>query len=110
LTEHLVFQSRHEGNKKAVDRLGELGGGMFNGMTSWDTTTYFAFVPEQNLRSLLTLFAQLLADPAAGVDESDFEHERQIVANEMRLRTENGTPGQALGWLATQVFSEAHPY
>lgn len=110
LVEHLVFQGRHGENASLWYRLGALGGGAFNGMTSWDYTAYYAFVPAQQQGELLELMAQVLQEPLAGVSDEAFRHELAIVDTERRLRTENGTPGEALGYLAAATFPGEHPY
>jgi zinc protease len=109
LVEHLVFDARH-GEMSLKNRLLALGVGSYNGMTTWDETIYFAFAPEPNLPGLAELFADLLDDPLASIDEVAFEHERQVVRDEMRSRAENGTPNQAIGLLAAEVFPAGHPY
>ena len=110
LTEHLAFDA-HPGEAAPLWRRFEtLGAGAYNGMTSWDSTTYVAYVPQQNLPNLLSSLAGLLKDPLAGVDDTDFTVERQIVKNELRFRSENGTPSQALGWLMEATFPPRHPY
>jgi zinc protease len=109
LVEHLVFESRH-GDATFRRRLESRGAGAYNGETSWDETTYYAFGPAQNLAPLLSVLADVLDDPLASIDEGTFEHARQVVLNEMHLRTEDGTPGQAVGLLASAVFPSQHPY
>jgi zinc protease len=110
LVEHLVLLQSRRGDVTFRDRLLALGAGAYNGMTWWDETRYYAFGPSRSLLAILSLFAEMLDDPLASVDEAAFEHERGIVRNEMRLRTEDGTPGEALGLLASDVFPAGHPY
>lgn len=109
LVEHLALDSKVEG-VTVSQRLDQLGASRWNGLTSWDEAKYYAVVPAQNLTSLLHLFAELLADPLRAIDESAFEHERQTALEQARLRTETGTPGQALRVLSADVFSDADPY
>ena len=109
LVEHLVFQAQH-GGASLKHRLGSLGVADYNGMTSWDDTRYYAFGPTRNLPALLSLFADVLDDPLASVDDTVFEHERQIVRNELHSSAENGTLSEAAGLLATRVFPPAHGY
>ncbi|HEY4156854.1 MAG TPA: insulinase family protein [Polyangiaceae bacterium] len=110
LVEHLVFRSHAVDKPSLFHRLESLGGSAFNGTTGFDATQYFAFVPDKNLQELTFSLATLLSDPLEGVDADDFEHERQIVTNELRLSDENGKDGQALGWLQAAVFPSGHPY
>jgi predicted Zn-dependent peptidase len=110
LAEHLVFRSVHGGSSPLLAHFDDLGVGAYNGMTSWDSTTYFAFLPESGLSELVATFLDIVRDPLANVSEADFRHELDIVQNELRSRAENGTPGQALGWLASATFPAQHPY
>jgi zinc protease len=110
LAEHLVFRSVHDGSSSLLARFDDLGVSTYNGMTSWDSTSYFAYLPEASLPELAATFLRVVADPLAQVTEADFEHELDIVRNELRSRAENGTPGQALGWLGGATFPSAHPY
>lgn len=110
LVEHLVFQARHGENASVWHQLGALGGGAFNGMTSWDYTAYYAFVPAQQQGELLDVMAKVLKEPLAGISNEAFRHELAIVDTERRQRTENGTPGEALGYLAAATFPGQHPY
>lgn len=109
LVEHLVFQGKHEG-ESLLGRLMTLGAGKWNGMTSWDQTTYFAFGPESSFGALASLLAEVVDDPLAGVDDATLDHERQVVLNELHSRAENGTPKEAFGLLAAEVFPPEHPY
>lgn len=110
LAEHLVFRSVHEGSSTLLAQFDDLGVSASNGMTNWDSTTYFAFLPESGLPQLIATFLGVVADPLAQVTEADFQHELDIVRNELRSRAENGTPGQALGWLSGATFPDRHPY
>ena len=110
LTEHLAFDAHASGGAPLWRRFEMLGAGAYNGMTSWDSTTYFTFVPEENLPDLLSAIAGILKDPLANVDDADFTLEKQIVKNETRTRSENGTTSQALGWLLEATFPPEHPY
>jgi zinc protease len=109
LVEHLVILGRH-GGTRFDDRLREVGVGDLNAFTDWDATTFYAFGSPTTVGPVVSLFMDMLDDPLAGVDDATFEHERRIVRDEMRFRTENGTPGQAFGVLAAQVFPAGHPY
>jgi len=110
LTEHLAFDAHASGGAPLWQRFETLGAGAYNGMTSWDSTTYFTFVPQENLPDLLSAIAGVLKDPLANVDDADFTLEKQIVKNETRTRSENGTTSQALGWLMEATFPAEHPY
>jgi zinc protease len=107
LVEHLVFEARH-GDARLVSKFKSLGVGRstYNGSTLWDSTTYYAFGPSQNLPALLALFGDMLSDPLASIDLAAFEHERQVVRDELHFRVS----GSGLTWLAADVFGDGHPY
>lgn len=109
LVEHLVFQAKHDG-KSFWDRLQDSGAGNFNASTDWDLTTYHAFGPASAFPSLVSLLAEVADDPLAGVDDEAFEHERQVVLNELHSHAEDGTPGEQFGALSGAVFPADHPY
>ena len=108
LTEHVVAEAKHDG-WSLIDRVRRLGV-RANAMTSWDETTYYALDDAGALEDLITALDGVLTEPTAGVDEALLERERRAVLNELRLRTENGTPGQAAGWLMAATFAAGHPY
>lgn len=110
LTEHLVFDGHPDGQTPLWHRLEGLGAGSYNGVTTWDSTRYTVFSPHRNLRDVLSALAGVLRDPLAGVDDADLATERQIVKNEARFRSDDGSPGQALGWLMEATFPPRHPY
>jgi predicted Zn-dependent peptidase len=58
LTEHLAFDAHASGSAPLWQRFETLGAGAYNGMTSWDSTTYFTFVPQENLPDLLSTFPE----------------------------------------------------
>ena len=108
LTEHLAFAAgRADGGVLQWTR--DMGGHT-NAFTSWDETTYVAVDLTSSLESLLGFCRGLVTDPLAGLDANTFLREQRIVADEMRLRTESGTPGEAIGWLTTAAFVQGHPY
>jgi predicted Zn-dependent peptidase len=109
LAEHLVFQGSHA-ETNLWNRIVELGGFGINGATDWDATRFWATVPTASAAKLVALFAEILRDPLKDVDQQGFESELKVVREEFHLRSENGAPGQAVGWLFPALFSPAHPY
>jgi zinc protease len=110
LTEHLILDAHPDGLPSLQARLEALGAAAHNGMTTWDATRYFVFAPQQTLQDLLFALAGVLRDPLVGVDDADLAAERQIVKNEARFRSDDGSPGQAIGWLMEASFPPQHPY
>jgi zinc protease len=108
LAEHLIFNAEH-GGVSLAQRERDLGW-QANASTSWDETMVFAFADAGAIRDVVSFLAGAVVDPLAGVDEAAFQRELRAVGNEMRMRTEKGTPGQAFGLLMTAVFPKDHPY
>lgn len=109
LTEHLVLRSRPGDSRSIKERLNDRGVA-WNAWTGWDATTYAAYFPAPTLESMLGVMAELIEHPLVGLDDAEIAREIDIVQNERRLRTENGTQSQSLGWLAAEVFPEGFPY
>ncbi len=109
LAEHLVFQGSHAGTN-LQNRIVELGGFGINGATDWDTTRFWSTVPTASASKLVALLGEILKEPLQGVDQQAFESELKVVREEVHLRSENGAPGQAVGWLFPVLFSPGHPY
>jgi zinc protease len=108
LVEHLACEGKHAGVSLA-SRHHDLGANA-NAYTSWDETTFYLFDDVQRMEDSVTGIYAILTQPLADVDQAIFERERQVVADEMLDRTEDGTPGQALGWLMAAVFPRQHVY
>jgi zinc protease len=108
LTEHIAFEGKHGG--ASLVELERSVGAQANAMTSWDATTYFAADAPGSLETIVRFLHGVATEPLAGTDAGTFEREWRAVANEMRMRTENGTPGQAIGMLMASTFPADHPY
>jgi zinc protease len=108
LVEHLACESKHGGLsfRERTIELGSIG----NANTSWDDTTFYLSDDARNLDDIVRAVHGIVAEPLAGADEATFERERHVVSDEMRLRTEDGTPGQAAGWLMAAAFPRGHGY
>jgi len=109
LAEHVVFEARHRtGSLVSVQR--ERGPTFANAHTSWDDTTFFAFDDPGALPAIVGVLYDTVKQPLEDVDETVFQRERDAVYNEMRLRTEEGTPGREVGRLMAASFAPGHPY
>lgn len=93
LVEHLSYRSRPAGpgTPDLFDRL-ELSGLPFNGVTTPDSTDFFVSGSPDKLGELLHVEAARMAPPLANITEQEFEVERDVVANELRLR--GGSAGE----------------
>jgi zinc protease len=108
VAEHMIFSATH-GGVSFYDWSRNLDGGV-NAYTTWDTTTYPAFERTPDLPRLLTFLHGVATEPLAGIDERVFQREWRAVSNERRRGTEEGTPGQAEGWLITATFPATSSY
>jgi len=109
--EHLCFRTKAPGFELSVrDRLRRMGAGGFNASTSDDITSYYALGPKSALVPLLEIEAGRLVDPLAGVTEEVFAAEREIVRNELRMRTENTLAYRLYELSKSALFPEGHRY
>ena len=110
LIEHLCFRAIHGDNPKVMDHLKQLGAVNFNASTGDDFTDYYTVAPKEALLPLLRIEALRLLDPIAGVTEKDLEIEREVVRNELRLRTETTVSNKIYELSKAMVFPEGHVY
>lgn len=106
LVEHLWFQARPQGSWRVDELLAGLRGHAF----TWaDETVYTTLAAPEDLPKLLTLEALRLQDPLSGVTDDVFTHEREIVSNEHRYRSDH-VVGVAWRALAATLYPEGSPY
>jgi zinc protease len=101
--EHLAFRAEHEAKPSIRLRLHRMGAA-FNAYTSSETTVYVATVPAANVGELVHAFADIAANPLAGVNAAMLDTERGVLDNERRLRNENGAPGEVVDRLRALVY------
>ncbi len=107
LLEHMMFKGTKKYGPEEYSRIIQRNGGNNNAFTSQDATTYFAMLASDRLRVAVDLEADrmgnLVLDPAL------FGPERDVVAEERRLRSEDN-PTAALFELVDATAYTAHPY
>jgi predicted Zn-dependent peptidase len=108
LVEHSVFEARHGDTPNVERRLNQLAAS-WNAQTTHDVVVYHAFAPARAFDGLLGVFADIAAEPLAGVDEAAFSHEQQVVEAERGMRDEH-VQGQVASYLYQAIFSSSHPY
>jgi zinc protease len=110
LVEHLTFLARH-GHAQAPRVWSRLlaSGAEFNATTSQDSTDYWFTTPVEQFSQLLSLEAQRMRDPLAGLTEEDFRVERDVVVAELRQRHETSPEGAQFAW-ALEELLPGHPY
>lgn len=105
--EHMMFRgSRHVPDDGHGKLIGVVGGDS-NAFTSFDQTTYVNTVPSNQLELVLWLEADRMA--SYKVNREVFSAERNVVAEEWRLRTANPPYGSLFQDLFRTVF-QSHTY
>ena len=107
MLEHLSFKSTEKLKEGDFDRIVKSRGGIDNASTGFDKTHYFIKTSANNLDMTLELFSELMHN--LKLDDEEFQRERQVVAEERRLRTDNNP----MGYLYFRLFNTHfvyHPY
>lgn len=107
MLEHLSFKSTKNLAAGDFDAIVKKGGGVNNAATGFDKTYYYIKTTHKNLSGSLELFAELMQNLSLKDDE--FQKERDVVAEERRLRTDNNP----MGYLYFRIFNihyTYHPY
>jgi zinc protease len=110
LFEHVMFTGSGHVPYGLHDKLTEGVGGMNNGTTSNDRTTYFETVPSNYLESALWLEADRMGFLLDALDLAKLNAQRDIVKNERRQRMDNQPYGRAFEILTRAVYPPSHPY
>lgn len=107
MLEHLNFKSTKNLEAGEFDKIVKSKGGITNASTSFDYTHYFVTSSTQNLSTSMELFAELMEN--LNLKDEEFQVERDVVAEERRVRTDN----PPIGYLYFRLFNThytAHPY
>lgn len=107
MLEHLNFKSTKNLEAGEFDKIVKSKGGITNASTSFDYTHYFVTSSTQNLSTSMKLFAELMEN--LNLKDEEFQVERDVVAEERRVRTDN----PPIGYLYFRLFNThytAHPY
>jgi len=104
MLEHLSFKSTKNLAAGDFDVIVKKGGGVNNAATGFDKTYYYIKTANKNLDKSLELFAELMHNLSLKDDE--FQKERDVVAEERRLRTDNNP----MGYLYFRIFNTHYTY
>jgi len=107
MLEHLNFKSTKNLEAGEFDKIVKSKGGVNNASTSFDYTHYFIKSSAQNISTSMKLFAELMEN--LNLKDEEFQIERDVVAEERRMRTDN----PPLGYLYFRLFNThyvEHPY
>jgi len=107
MLEHLSFKSTKKLKEGEFDVIVKSRGGVNNAATGFDKTHYYIKTASKNLPMTLDLFSELMHN--LKLTDEEFQKERNVVAEERRLRTDNNP----MGYLYFRVFNTHfvyHPY
>jgi len=110
--EHMWFKSRHiEGSAvKTWDVLQDMGCDL-NATTSMDWTNYMSVCPKEALPTLMRFASLRLVDATKGVKPEEADSEREVIRNELRMRSEGQFEGRhAYQYSLKALFPDDHPY
>ena len=91
MLEHMNFKSTKKHKAGEFDRIVKSFGGVDNASTGFDFTHYYIKCEKSNLDKSLELFSDMMENLA--LKKSEFEPERNVVAEERRWRTDNNPMG-----------------
>ena len=107
MLEHLNFKSTKNLKAGEFDEIVKGFGGVNNAGTSFDYTHYYIKTSSKNTDKSLELFSELMQNLT--LNDEEFQPERDVVAEEIRWRTDNNP----MGYLQFRVFNNTfiyHPY
>jgi predicted Zn-dependent peptidase len=107
MLEHLAFKSTDKLKEGEFDTIVKSRGGVNNAATGFDKTHYYIKTASKNLELSLDLFSELMQN--LKLTDVEFQKERDVVAEERRLRTDNNP----MGYLYFRLFNTHyvyHPY
>jgi zinc protease len=105
--EHMMFKGTKQYPKGQLDEIIMRLGGSHNAYTSWDKTFYYATVPKNGLRTVLTLEADRMLN--LSFDDAEVEPEKGAVKEEENMHIKNHPFGETIKiWFRT--LFPVHPY
>jgi len=107
MLEHLSFKSTNKLKEGEFDTIVKSRGGVNNASTGFDKTHYYIKTASKNLAMTFDLFAELMHH--LKLTDKEFQKERDVVAEERRLRTDNNP----MGYMYFRIFNTHyiyHPY
>lgn len=107
LLEHMMFKGTPTIGPEEYSRIVQRNGGRTNAFTSRDRTTYFASIAADRVGIVLDLEADRMRNLV--ISDELYEPERQVVAEERRLRVDDDPTGALFEQLYATAF-QAHPY
>ncbi len=110
LFEHLLFSGSENVAPGVFDLVIEGAGGMNNGFTSRDVTTYFEIFPKNALEKILWLESDRMGFFINSVTQRLFNIQQNVVQNEKRQSYDNSPYGFTDYVICKNLYPEGHPY
>jgi len=110
--EHMWFKSRHiEGSEVETWDVLQDSGCALNASTSMDWTNYMTVCPKSALPTLMKFASLRLTDTVKGVQPEEADSEREVIRNELRMRSEGWFEARNYYQYALKsLFPPDHPY
>ena len=109
LVEHLCFRAQHPGHPVNMAWIKQLGAD-FNADTQEDITEYYSIAPKDALPDLLTIESARMTNTIEGVTDDVIKVEREVVRNELRMRTETTIDNKVFESIAALLYPTGHAY
>jgi zinc protease len=106
LLEHMIFKGSENYSRQQVDKIAAMGGGVFNGFTSYDITAYWCQLSSDMVEEALKIMVDWMTRCTINPDE--FEPERNVVIQDLN-RDLDDPEGKLFYELRKRVFKK-HPY
>jgi len=110
LFEHMMFQRSENVGEDQFFKLIQNAGGMLNGGTGPDATTYFEVVPKNALEMILWMEADRMGYMINTVTKKSFAIQQNVVQNEKRQGVDNVPYGHTSDVIAKALYPKDHPY
>lgn len=108
MLEHMMFKGTEKVGPGEFSRRVARMGGRENAFTSHDYTAYFQIVGKQHLAEVMELEADRMRN--LKLRETDFQKERQVVAEERRWRVEDNPQARLFELFNAQAFVNSPPH
>ncbi|MCE3011504.1 MAG: insulinase family protein [Proteobacteria bacterium] len=105
--EHLMFKGTKNISSSKFDFIVEGNGGSSNAYTTNDMTVYYENMPSSTLDLMIGVEADRMVNLV--IKKKEFEHERQVVLEERKMRYENSPRGQVYMTMMEELF-KGTPY
>lgn len=109
LFEHMMFQGTPNYQGDYIVPIQAIGG-IVNGGTFEDRTTYFEDVPGNYVELALAMESDRMANLLDGLDQENLSMQQDIVKNERRENFENSPYGTVADVMPKLMFPPGHPY